>query len=316
MRNLIPDLDNVPFADRELISKYRAYRKFHRRYILTGRGCPYNCSYCFNHSYNRLCRGKGKTIRKRSIKNVIEELKLIKKNNAPKRFIFVDDTFILDRKWTLDFCRAYKDEVKLPFIAYLRVNLVDEELVRALKDAGCITVLYAVESGNEHIRNDILKRNISEKQIIEASRLFRKYKLKTYVQNMVGLPDETLEQAFETLALNVKCRPSYAWVSIFQPYPKTELCEYSKKKGYYNGDVDSFEESYYNKSVMRMKDIKKIERLHHLFSIGVAFPFLIPIIKMLIRLPLNPLYLALWQIHRAWCYFFKVRWIDFTEILV
>ncbi len=113
VRNLIPDLDILPYPDRELINRYKHYRKMHRRYILTGRGCPYNCAYCFNHSYNRLYAGKGNIIRKRSVDNVIKELKEIKEGYKLRRFQFVDDTFILNRKWTLDFCKRYKEEIKL-----------------------------------------------------------------------------------------------------------------------------------------------------------------------------------------------------------
>jgi len=316
VRNLIEDLDTLPFPDRELINNYNHYRKMHRRYILTGRGCPYNCTYCFNHAYNRLYNGKGGIVRKRSVENVLQELSFIKGKYRPSRFQFVDDTFILQEKWTLDFCKGYRERINLPFLANLRVNLVKESLVKALKDAQCITVVYAIESGNEHLRNNILKRGISESQILDASRLFNKYHLSTYVQNMVGLPDETLEMVFETLRLNIKCKPSFSWVSIFQPYPQTELCEYSKQKGYFNDAVDSFGETYYEKSVMKTKDINNIERLRHLFSLSVAFSISPAVLKMLIKLPLNGLYLFLWNLHRAWCYCFKVKWIDFSEFFV
>ncbi len=317
VRNLIPDLDILPYPDRELINRYKHYRKMHRRYILTGRGCPYNCAYCFNHSYNRLYAGKGNIIRKRSVDSVIKELKEIEEGYKPKRFQFVDDTFILDRKWTLDFCKRYEEEIKLPFICYTRVNLVDEEIIKALKEAGCITVLFAIESGNDYIRNEVLKRNISEEQILNTAGLCSKYKLKTYIQNMVGLPDETLEKVWETIRLNIKCKPSYSWVSIFQPYPKTDLCDYSIAKGYYEKkEIDLFNESYYYKSLMNMKDIRKIERLHHLFPLAVEFPFLIPFIKLLTNFNLNRFYILLWNLHRAFCYFFRVKWIDFSELFI
>ena len=316
VRNLIEDLDSLPFPDRELINQYKHYKKMHRRFILTGRGCPYKCPYCFNHSYNKLYQNKGKIIRKRSIDNVIKELKFIKKAYSPRRFRFIEDIFILDYKWTLDFCHVYKKEINIPFTANLRIDLVNEEIIKALKNAGCITVEAAIESGNEHIRNNVLKRGISEKQIIEANNLFHKYGLTTFVQNMIGLPDETLDMAFETIALNIKCKPSYSWVSIFQPYPRTELCEFSKEREYFNGDIDSFEESFFHRSVMKIKDIKKMERLHHLFSLVVAFPILTSLIKILIKLPLNRFYLFLWHLHRAWCYFFKVRFIDLSELFI
>jgi len=77
VRKLLEDLDSLPFPDRELVNKYRHYRKLHRRFINTGRGCPYRCAYCFNHSYNKLYKNKGRIIRKRSVANVVEEMKLL-----------------------------------------------------------------------------------------------------------------------------------------------------------------------------------------------------------------------------------------------
>ncbi len=316
LRDLIEDLDMLPFPDRELLNKYNHYKKKLRRFILAGRGCPYQCSYCFNHSYNKLYQNKGKIVRKRSVDNVIKELKFIKRTYQPRRFQFVDDIFILDEKWVLDLCDAYKKDIAVPFIACVRVNLVREEIVKALKEAGCITVVYAIESGNDYIRNSILQRDISKKQIRVASNIFNKYKIRTFVQNMVGLPEETLDMAFETMLLNVQCKATWSWVSIFQPYPQTELCKYSQEKGYFSGDADLFDESYYYRSIMKMKDMKRIVRLRHLFSLGVAFPFFIPLIKILIRLPLGWCYIFLWNMHRIWGYCFKAKVVDLPELFI
>lgn len=234
VRPLIEDLDSLPFVDRELVNKYKHYRRLHRRLMLTGRGCPYNCSYCFNHSYNSLYRGKGKIIRKRSVEHVIRELKTVYEKYTPKRFLFIDDIFILNEQWCLDFCNRYRREITIPFIAFTRVNLVTDEIIKNLKQAGCITILYAIESGNDYIRNKVLNRNISEQEILDAVNIYKKYRLRTFVQNMVAIPDETLDMAFETVKLNIKCKPDYAWCSIFQPYPKTNIWDYCKDKKLFN----------------------------------------------------------------------------------
>jgi radical SAM superfamily enzyme YgiQ (UPF0313 family) len=316
VRNLIEDLDTLPFPDRDLVNKYKQYKKMHMRTLMTGRGCPYKCTYCFNHSYNKLYQKKGKIVRKRSIENVIKELKFIQKIYHPRKFQFWDDTFNIDYKWTLDFCDVYRKEIHIPFSVTPRVNLVNEEIVKALKNAGCITIATSIESGNDYLRNKILKRGLSEKQTIDACNLFNKYGIKVLMGNMIGLPDETLDMAFETMAFNTKCKPSYAWISIFQPLPRTELSNYSIEKGYFNGNFDSLDGSFYNKSVLKLKDIRKMERLHHLFSLGVEFPILIPLIKILIRLPLNGFYKFLFIAHKSWCYLFKLKYIDLSELFV
>ena len=224
LRDLTEDLDSLPFPDRELINKYNHYRLMPRRGVMTGRGCPYACTYCFNHSYHSLYRDKGSVIRRRSVGNVIEELRQLKETCKPRRFHFWDDTFNLDREWVADFCDAYRKEVGLPFLVNIRMNLVEDGSIKALKDAGCITVVTAIESGDEHIRNNILKRNMTEKQILDACSVFRKHGLKIYIGNMIGLPDETLDMSFKTVELNARCKPSYSNVSIYMPYPGTELC--------------------------------------------------------------------------------------------
>ncbi len=314
LRPLIEDLDSLPFVDRELVNKYDHYLKIHRRMVLTGRGCPYHCTYCFNHSYNKLYKGKGRIVRKRSVDHVIRELIAVRDRDKPKRIQFVDDTFIIDREWTEQFCERYKKEVGLPFIAYTRVNLVTDDIVRRLKEAGCVTILYAVESGNDYIRNDVLKRHISREQILNAVKIYKKYGLKTYAQNILGLPDENMESALETLDLNIATRPDYAWASIFQPYPMTDLWRYCREKGYLTGE--EINETFYKKSVLNIPHREYVANLHHLFSPTVHLPFLKRFLPILIRLPVTPVYYLLWHAHRAYCYFFKVNWIDWSELFI
>ena len=157
---------------------------------------------------------------------------------------------------------------------------------------------------------------MSEQQILDACSTFRKYGLKIYIGNMIGLPDETLDMSFKTMELNAKCRPSYSNVSIYMPYPGTDLCEYSRLKGYFSGDVDSLGWSTNSRSSMNIKDVKKVDRLHHLFSLGAAFPFFIPLIRVLVNIPLTGLYYLLFHCHRAWCYFFIVKYMDVKELFI
>ncbi len=314
LRPLIADLDALPFAARDLVNKYEPYAKLHRRMILTGRGCPFKCSYCFNHSFHDLYKGKGRLVRKRSVDHVIRELQQVRDQDRPRRFQFVDDTFILDHDWCFEFLERYKTEIGLPFIVYSRVNLVNDEIVRRLKDAGCVTILYAIESGNDHIRNDILKRNISREQILGAAKIFRKYGLRTYAQNMVGLPGESMPAAMDTLELNIACRPDYAWNSIFQPYPMTDLYQYCKDNGYLTNET--IDETFYKKSVLNIPHRKYVPRFHHLFPLAVSMPIIKFLLPVLLRLPLTTLYYYLWHAHRAYAYFFKVNWIDWSELLI
>ena len=253
VRPFVKDLDKLPFIERGLVGRYQQYKNMKRRFVLTGRGCSFNCSYCFNRAYNRLYENKGDILRKRNIKNVIEELRYIKKNYAPQKIWFVDDNLIFNKKWIMDFCKLYRREIKLPFIVYVRVDQIDKGIVKALKYSGCITVQFGIENGNEKIRREILRRHISNEQIVNASKLFNMYNIKIHSQNMIGLPNETLDSAFNTLKLNIKCNCAYSWASILQPYPCTDLYEFTKEGGYFNGDLNLIGNNYYQKSVLKIK---------------------------------------------------------------
>jgi len=316
IENLCQNLDEIVFPDRDIVNYYVAYKKMKRRDVITSRGCPYNCTYCFNNANKQLFLSKGKYVRQRSVENVLDELKILKEKYHAKIFHFQDDIFTLNRQWTFDFCNAYKKIIGLPFEVQLRINLLDEEIIKALKDAGCTMALYGIESGNEYIRKNLLKRDISDEQIINAAKLFRKNKIRTMTTNIVGLPDETLEMAMETVKLNIACKPNYAWNSIYQPYPMTQLSAYAIEKGYYEGSTDLFQSSFlYGNSQLKTKDIRKIVRLHYLFSIAVSFPWLLLLVKALIKIPFTGFYQLLFFIHRGWAAVFSLRRISISEII-
>ncbi|NIV35466.1 MAG: radical SAM protein, partial [Anaerolineae bacterium] len=97
------------------------------------------------------------------------------------------------------------------------------------------------ETGNPELRNDILKRNLTDEQIIEASNLIRGAGIELLTTNMLGLPGGTLAHDFETLALNHACKPAYANAFLYQPYPRTELGDYARNSGYVEGALDDID---------------------------------------------------------------------------
>jgi anaerobic magnesium-protoporphyrin IX monomethyl ester cyclase len=292
VRPLIGNLDELPFPDRDMYKKYPLMRNHNSRMFITTRGCPYACSFCINPTLKSIYAGKGCYVRRRSVENVIAELIEVKKKYGLKYVQFQDDTFVLNKKWLLEFLKEYKRKIDVPFVCLARANLLDEQVVRALKASKCTLIAFGVETGNENLRNNLLKKTLSNADIIRCAKLLKKYKLKFRTYNMLGLPDETLENAFETLQLNALIKTDYPWCSIFQPYPGTELGEYSLKQGYLGSDFDPDDvPPYYSKSIMKNKeDINQIINLQRFFIIGIKFPFLIPLIKKLIKLPPNIFY--------------------------
>jgi len=303
IRPLIANLDELPFPDRSLyIRKHPSLNKSQKKFIV-GRGCPFSCSYCFNPSLRELYKGKGSYVRLRNVENVIREIKEVKNEYRTKLFYIQDDTFAFNKRWALDFLEQYKKEVKIPFICPIRADLIDEEIVKNLKQAGCQNVFFGLESGSENIRNFILKKQITDEQIYKTANLLRKYRIGFRTYNMFGSPNESLQDAFKTIELNIKIKTDYPWSSLLQPFPGTELGEYVKQNNIFEGDFSRFDMSFFKKSNIKLKDKKEIENLHKLFFFAVKFPFLLPLIKWAIRRECTLLYETLFLV--GYMYSFK-----------
>ncbi|MDD5421806.1 MAG: radical SAM protein [Candidatus Omnitrophica bacterium] len=290
VRDFVSDIDTLPPPDRALYYKYPFLAKSPEKSFMCGRGCPYNCTFCFNHIYMRLYKDKGPFVRYRKVESVIRELIDVKSKYGLELVYFQDDTWVLNKKWLYEFLPRYKKEVRLPFIAYVRGNMVDDELAFKLKDAGCRVVDMGVETGDEARRNAILKKGITDFDLENAARLFRKHKLMFRTTNMLGLPGETIDQALRTLDVNIKLRPNFSWCSIFQPFPKLELTDMAIAEGYIPKDGSLKIGGSYKTSLLNMPDIKRIVNLQKFFIITVKYPSLSPLVKILIRFPNNALY--------------------------
>jgi radical SAM superfamily enzyme YgiQ (UPF0313 family) len=303
VRPYIEDLDSLPFPDRALVyERDPVAARSKIKHFLTGRGCPYNCTYCFNHALGQIYRGKGKRFRQQSVEYVIEDIRRVRDRYPLEFVVFVDDTFVLSNEWLAEFAETYPREIGLPFFCNTRANLVTAEQVRLLKAAGCHSVSMGIETGNDRIRNELLKRRMSREQILEAARLIREGGLHFTTTNMIGLPTSTLEDDFETLALNVEARPSYAHVFIFQPYPRTELGEFTREHGWMVGTFDDIGEVAWDHSVLEFDAEHKrgLSVLQRFFAIGVEWPRTVPFIRRLLKLPDNPLFLLLNKLWKGW----------------
>jgi len=278
IRPLTDDLDNIPFPDREIFKKQKEGGMYN---IISNRGCPYNCTYCHNKKFKEMYAGKGKIVRHRSINNVIKEMKQIKENYNPKIFFFQNDHFYFGADKVKEFAKKYIEEVNIPFICALRPEVLnDEEYVKNLKEANCVAVFTGCEAGNERIRKNVLKRNISDEQILRASELARKYGLKIVFQNMIGIPTGTFENDLETLKLNMRAKPFYAWASICSPYPGTEIYELAKSQNIIPENYENeLKETYHFRSNLNLQDKDKIDMLHKIFAIVVEYPRIFPILE-------------------------------------
>ncbi len=298
------DLDVLPFPDRELLFERDAFtRQSGIKHFITSRGCPYDCTYCFNHALAELYRGGGKRLRQMSVDRVVEEVKGVQVRYPMQFVVFLDDLFIVYAPWLRELAEKFPREVGLPFFCNVRANLVTPEKIALLKQAGCASVGMGLETGNPALRNRLLKRNMSDEQIVEASRIIREAGIELLTTNMLGLPGGALENDFETLALNHACKPAYANAFLYQPYPRTELGEYARTNGHVEGSLDDIDPSAWERSVLRFaspEEKRQIENLNKLFALAVEWPGLTGLVRRLIKLPPNSIFRLLYKLWKGY----------------
>jgi anaerobic magnesium-protoporphyrin IX monomethyl ester cyclase len=298
------DLDALPFPDRELLFERDEFsQQSGIKHFITSRGCPYDCTYCFNHALAEIYRGKGRRLRQMSVKRVVEEIKLVQARYPLQFVVFLDDLFIVDTAWLKELAQLFPREVNLPFFCNVRANLVTPEKMALLKQAGCVSVGMGLETGNPKLRNELLKRNLSNQQIVEASRLIREAGIRLLTTNMLGLPGGTLENDLETLALNHACRPAYANAFLYQPYPRTELGEYAREHGHVDGSLDDIDPSAWERSILRFstpEEKQQIENLNKLFAGAVEWPWAAGWVRRLTKLPPNGLFRLFYKLWKGY----------------
>lgn len=241
------ELSELPFSDRSHYSVFPSLKNNPHKKIWTSRGCPYNCSYCFNYKYREIYKGLGKMVRRRSVDSVIDELKIIKKYGWECLEI-VDDQFIAAKDWMVEFCDKYKKFIDLPFTCHSSAKQINKEMVATLKDAGCKAINFAIESGVEKIRKEVYNKPVTDEDIFKAADALHSNNMPFLTFNMIGMPDEGLEDIFKTIEINQKINTTYPWCSILQPYPGTKIAEYMMGK---NTDLQSkFSYSYFSSTII------------------------------------------------------------------
>lgn len=305
LRPLFQDLDSLPFPDRELYYRGTEMGEFPLKSFMTSRGCPYPCTYCFNHAFRQMYEGKGKVVRRHSVGYVLEQIREVRARYPLQCVKFYDDIFVYRvDPWLEEFAARYPREVGLPFHCLTRADLVTEDVVRLLKRAGCHSVSMSIEAGNDRIRNEVLKRRMGRHQILEAFRLFRERGIHTFSNNILGLPGSTVADDVETLDLNLECRVTFAEFPVFHPYPRTELGDRCVDEGWFDGSYEALHMSYQTASPLSCFTDEEKNRQVNLSELGllaVWFPSLRNlIVNHLIRLPHNRLYFLAYFVAKAW----------------
>lgn len=282
------DLAHESMPDRSVVyAQDKLLSRIPSKAFMTGRGCPYHCTYCFNHAFNQMF---GARVRKRPVQLILEEIHSLRKH-YPLNFVsFQDDTFCIDRSWLAEFAQEYPRKIALPFACNVRANLIDESVVRMLKEAGARAVSWSVESADDFLRNNVLKRNMSREQMDQAALLFRKHRIAYRIANIIGIPGETTKQVCETIDYNVKLGADLTTANIFVPYPKLELTNFAIDRGYLEKQSAYLPKNFFVKSFLNNNAAHQVFLIksYCLLPYFVWFPVLwkrLFIKKLLYRLP-------------------------------
>lgn len=317
---LVEDLDTVIFPDRELLNEYKQFKDTDVRSVIASRGCPYNCSYCFNNQYQEMYKDMGAKLRLRSVDNIIAECKELKEKYKPKMLHFFDDIFPFKPGWIAEFAEKYSREIGLPFITNTSLNVCSDHYLESLRIAGCKCLMIGVETGNEYLREKILFRKMKNTMMVEKSALIHSKGINIYAQNLIGIPHGSLETDLETLRLNIAMKADYSGAYLCQPYPGTPIEKIAKEAGMLKDDGnEDFERSFYYSSNIEIPDKDKVERLRILFPLVVNFPFLMNFIYLLLRIPSGPFQLPAKLLHgykiKTTMLVYKMGIVSFTSKL-
>ncbi|MEW5693351.1 MAG: radical SAM protein [Candidatus Hydrogenedentota bacterium] len=236
----ITDLDSLPFPARELLNMkdYFGLKSSHgtrerERFspIITSRGCPAKCTFCSAHKV------WGHKYRVRSPENVILEMRELKEKYDIEEIMFEDDNFNLDVKRANKILDMMIQE-KFNFIWNTPNGFsawtVTEDFLFKMKESGCSRVSFAIESGNQFVLDNIIKKPIRLEKIKNLIKYAKKIKLKVGIFLIVGMPGETKEQIWDTFKLAEELEIYEPFISVAAPYPGSEIYEICKEKKYFS----------------------------------------------------------------------------------
>lgn len=257
-RPLIEDLDVLPLPSYNIYDARRLYDiAIDTGPVMLSRGCPYQCAYCCNHQLKRAYPNPKRYARFRSPQRSISYIANLLAHFPNVKYLNITDNILpLDREWFFEFIDLYKNNIGLPFVCRHRYNLVQEDVIWALKEAGCYLIHFGLESGNEEIRRRVINRQMSNEQIIRAHEICRAAGIATLTYNMVGLPHEDKAKFLDTIKLNARVRPNRIVLSVFYPYPHTDLHDLSAREHLLAPVFDYESESYLAQPQFPMEQVR------------------------------------------------------------
>ena len=274
------DMDKNPLIDMSLFEEARFYRpmggKVYRMFpVETHRGCPYKCSFCNSPSQMELYqKEEGKSyLRRKTFDNIRKELLFYKNDMKAEYFYFWADTFFSwKRNEFEEFAELYKD-IGLPFWCQTRIETVNKDRLKKLKDIGCARMSFGLEHGNQEYRRKYLKRNMPNEVIVKGLQLTKEVGIPFSINNIIGFHYETYELAFDTVRINREFDADDRNAYSFTPFAGTPLRDECEKLGFVK-KADIARSIVADASILDMPQFprKQVEGLVKTFNLYVKFP--------------------------------------------
>lgn len=237
-RDIINNISELPIPAYDLfeLEKYQlqptAYKALPTFTMVASRGCPYPCSFCHIHAV------LGKKARFKNVDKVLEEIGFLIKRYGAKGITFQDGTFTINKKWVEEFCRTLmKEKMKIKWHCFTRVDNVNEDLLKLMKEAGCYGMSFGIESFNQKSL-DLMKKNVTVQKNIDVLNMAIKLGFYVTASYMICYPGENETDVINTIETAKRVGTHIAHFFYPLPYPKTDMWEDCRKDGGLREDLE------------------------------------------------------------------------------
>jgi radical SAM superfamily enzyme YgiQ (UPF0313 family) len=238
LRNLISNLDEIPFPDRDLVLSNSWLKNIPKKTFYSTRSCPFSCNYCCNVKYHELYKNKGSLFRRFSVERVIREMEYVQSRYKMDFVKMGDDLFAMKADdWLKEFSEKYSKRIGKPFNCYLRFDRIDDEILTLLKKAGCYSVNLSVDSLSQHVREKVLNRSMRKVDIETELKRIKSYDINTFVNFMLAIPESTLEDDLNTIEVSKRAKVTYVNYTTTEPMKGTKLYDYCLEHKYIDKDT-------------------------------------------------------------------------------